>query len=152
MRSGLLQERTRVSIFLPTRWQNQKVAYFAVLEYLKTQRRAKPAVEGYTTSDPRESMYQGEWWNPTKAVDGDWDGDYVSHLIIDYDAPKGECEEAISKLRSEIMRLYEDEGSKQEEIWIIAYRSSRYISEVERPAAKADNKEPQGSNSKPPAT
>lgn len=135
MSGGFLETRTRVSIFLPHKTVDQRKAFLAVLRYLESQRTRRTPVTGYTTSSQHLDIFKGAWWgtepgDPPESRER-WVGDWLVKLIIDYEGNAEDCEGAIGRFRAQILKLYEDYGTPQSEIWIVAQPVRRYVAGVE---------------------
>jgi hypothetical protein len=130
--TGFLESRTRVSIFLPHLQKQNAKAFLAVLRYLETQRKAKIEISGYTTSNRMLQVYKGTWWGkePKDPPETErWIGEYVAHLIIDYEHATDEIEASIGRLRKKVMDCYREFENPQTDLWIVAQPVMRFIAE-----------------------
>lgn len=138
MSGGFLEHRTRITIFLPHYQRANAKAFASVLRYLESQRKSRSSrtrVTGYTSSNRMLQVYRGVWWgkeprDPPDAADR-WVGEFVAHLIVDYEGAHDEIQRAIGRLRKQILAIYEKYQSAQTDVWITAESVVRYVEDDE---------------------
>jgi hypothetical protein len=122
---GQHEDRTRVVCHLPLNNAQEEKAFKDIIEYLQAQRRKRIGVDGYTYSAP--TAFSGRWWS---AQEGNWMGDRIVLLLIDYRVDlanvKVSLSEEIAQLRQTIRNAYAQRGRPQEEIWVVAFPVTRY--------------------------
>jgi hypothetical protein len=135
------EERLRVLCHLPTNHENEEMAIYEVIDYLKA-RKDDPAdpigVMGFTYSEfvvseeasgeaGKGPVFQGVWWDP----DNDWVPDQIALLIVDYRRPPGASLntffQAIVRLKQAIAARYADNQRPQDEIWVVAHPLIRFL-------------------------
>lgn len=122
---GLHEARTRVTFFLPLNNQAEEKVVNAVIRYLKSQRKAKIPVTGFTHSLLIDAPFYGYWWSDEQAK---WQQERVILLVVDYGSAldNAKLRQALGRLKQTIQRFYRQYGSVQEEVWLIAQRVTRY--------------------------
>jgi len=127
MPSGFDEPRTRVTFFLPVKNAAEEKALKAVKQYLEDQkvRRIAP-VTGLTFSQSPNAVFSGHYWSKENQK---WYREGVVMFIVDYSERREEDEfvSAIDELAVCIVEAYENAGSHQEEIWIIAESVARFL-------------------------
>jgi len=140
----VFEERLRVIVHLPVGHEDEELAVFETLDFLKQQKDdpAEPVkVMGFTYSAfvgsalalPGEDgskgpVFQGMWWD---AALGGWVPDPITVLLVDYQRPPGVAQEAlfqtIFQLKRTIAARYRENGRQQEEIWVVAHPLLRFL-------------------------
>ena len=69
-------------------------------------------------------MFFGAWLSDKRKK---WQRERVVSFIIDYKQELEEMDGALHLLKDNIARIYGDNGSVQDELWIIAQRATRFI-------------------------
>jgi hypothetical protein len=81
-------------------------------------------ITGYTRSNILDPVFFGGWWDDRRKT---WQRERVVSFIIDYKRELEEMDEVLHLLKGNIARIYRDNGSVQDELWIIAQRVTRYV-------------------------
>lgn len=123
---GLHDSRTRVTLFLPLVNPRHEKAIYDIIDYLKSKRDDPVPVTGFIRSNIRNLAYAGYWWSDENSC---WvDESNISFVIdfgLDFDSIK--LPSTLEELKRTISDKYEQYGSRQEEIWVIAYSVKRYV-------------------------
>jgi hypothetical protein len=69
-------------------------------------------------------VFFGAWLSDKRKK---WQRERVVSFIIDYKQELEEMDGALHLLKDNIARIYGDNGSVQDELWIIAQRATRFI-------------------------
>jgi hypothetical protein len=123
---GLQEDRTRVSLFLPSPKNADIRAIRKVVSYLGQQRTSKTCpVTGWTSSVYPNCPFMGIWWSPRKHK---WVPEKVTVLIIDYVNIIGDkqLDDALGRLKQAVHNSYKSVGREQDVIWIVAQPVLRY--------------------------
>lgn len=126
VREGLQEDRTRVTIFLPSHNYDDIRAVRLVVKYLCAQRKSKTGrVTGFTSSRYPDSPFSGIWWSPHQRK---WVPEKVTLIIMDYLERLGDerLENALRRLKQAIHDSYKSFSREQEVIWIIATPVMRF--------------------------
>ena len=86
--------------------------------------RREGAITGYTRSNILDPVFFGAWLSDKRKK---WQRERVVSFIIDYKQELEEMDGALHLLKDNIARIYGDNGSVQDELWIIAQRATRFI-------------------------
>jgi hypothetical protein len=122
---GLHENRTRIVFNLPLGDIKEEKAANRVLDFLKSQRQADPAVSGFTHSVFRPAVFRGWWWSPQA---DDWCDDPIVLVFVDLKMDFGDLRlsQKIKELKKTIRALYRNFGKPQEEIWVVAHQVMRF--------------------------
>jgi len=116
-----------VTCHLPINSAAEEKAFKKIIGHLDRLRRENIGVDGYTYSQP--GAFLGRWWSagPTGS---EWVSDEITVLIIDFRIaltdPAISLSEKVTELKKTVHQAYSKYGSKQEEIWVIAHRVTRF--------------------------
>jgi hypothetical protein len=128
MRLGIHEERTRIVFFLPYNNRAEADAVNAVIALLKQRRqppRSRGKITGFTYSRLFPPAFEGFYWSATLRR---WIMDRLVLLTVDHEFsisdPRLHTE--IDEWKQTIAQLYLNEGSPQEEIWVITHPVWRY--------------------------
>lgn len=120
------EARTRVVFNLPVNSAGEEKALYEIIGYLQNQKDRQTGVTGFTYSDPIPPVFTGYWWSDDEQV---WMNDAIVMVLVDFKTPSGGATFSVAgemtKLKRAISEAYRRNGSKQEEIWIVAHRVSR---------------------------
>jgi hypothetical protein len=112
---------TRVSYFLPITSVNDKTAYLRVLNYLRSrhpQSGHPQPISGFTSTVDDPEYFKGYYWSREHR----WVDDSIALLFIDF--PKTVTDPGLEQearaIKTVIESYYEQEGSKQDEVWVTA--------------------------------
>jgi hypothetical protein len=122
---GEHEGRTRVVCHLPLNSVQEERAFKAVIQCLRSQRRTRVGVTGYTYSSP--TSFSGGWWSPQGK---EWLSDRVVLLLIDYQVEltdrRVSLSEKIAELKEKIQDAYTRHGRPQEEVWVVSFPVTRH--------------------------
>lgn len=117
---GLQEDRTRVTLFLPTHKTDDIRAVRLINGYLHKQRNSKTCkITGFTTSVYPDCAFWGVWWSSDHQT---WVPEKVTLVFIDYAKRLGDVslENALRRLKKTVHESYDQFNRKQEVIWITA--------------------------------
>jgi hypothetical protein len=125
-KKGVQDARTRIILHLPVNDPAEASAVFSVVGYLRQKRTASPKkkqIKGYTNARIRPPVFEGSWWNKRR-----WVSDKLTMIIIDHTLPYDDedFEAEITEMKNAIAQFYDDEGSHQDEIWIVVHTVYHY--------------------------
>jgi hypothetical protein len=132
--AGLSEERVRIICHLPYRDAvPYRETFQKIVEYIQQQRARVVPVTGYTYSSLRPRVFFGFWWGvPDSKRDdqkakAEWVPDEIVMLMIDLatNLHDRRLEKFVDRLKARILKVYQQHGCSQDEIWIIAQDSFR---------------------------
>lgn len=128
MKLGIHEERTRLVFFLPNNNPAEADTVLAVIDLLKERRRpprGRGKIQGFTQSRSIPAAFEGFYWSANRRR---WVRDNVVLLTVDHEFritdPRLHSE--IDEWKQTIAELYFDNGSPQDEIWVITHPVWRY--------------------------
>jgi hypothetical protein len=128
MKLGIHEERTRIVFFLPNNNPAEADAVNGVLALLKQRHRpprGRGKITGFTYSRSLPAAFEGFYWSATRRR---WIMDRLVLLTVDHEVnitdPRLHAE--IDEWKQTISQLYSEQGSRQEEIWVITHPVWRY--------------------------
>ncbi|HVA48681.1 MAG TPA: hypothetical protein VNH11_20115 [Pirellulales bacterium] len=120
------EPRTRVVFNLPVNDWGEEKAFYEVIGHLRGLKDRRSGVTGFTYSDPMPAVFTGFWWSDDQQI---WMEDAIVIVMIDFSMPSPSARFSVSgemtKLKRFISATYRRNGSRQEEVWIVAHRVTR---------------------------
>lgn len=121
-----LESRTRVVFNLPANDAGETTAVYEVINYLERLKDRQVGVTGFTLSEVMPAVFTGSWWSDEQ---GTWMEDAIVIMMVDFATPSAGAKWSVSgemtKLKRFISAAYRRNGSRQEEVWVVAHRVSR---------------------------
>lgn len=116
---------------LPCGNESETKAFYAVVDYLKSQRRASVPVTGYTFSTIRPSAFLGYWFGKSPNQESKpqrWVGDNIVMLMIDYkiELRDRRLSLMVKEIKKAVVKAYKKHDCTQTEFWITAQQIFRY--------------------------
>ena len=117
-----MQPWTRVTYLLPITSTNDKTACLRALNYLRSRHPGSGhphPISGFTSTAADHEVIKGYYWSRTH---GRWVDDSIAVLFIDFPRPIDDptLETEALAIKAQIEKLYEDEGTRQDELWCTA--------------------------------
>ena len=117
-----MQPWTRLTYLLPITSINDKTAYLRTLNLLRSRhpRSGHPEpISGFTSTAADHEAIKGFYWSRNA---GRWVDDSIAVLFIDFPRPINDAalEAEAQGIKVQIEKLYEQEGTKQDELWCTA--------------------------------
>ena len=128
MRLGIHEERTRLVFFLPNNNTAEAEAILVIIDLLQERRRpprGRGKIQGFTQSRSIPAAFEGFYWSSKRRM---WIRDNVVLLTVDHEfrITDSRLHAEIDEWKQTIANLYSDNGSPQDEIWVITHPVWRY--------------------------
>ena len=111
-----MANRIRISYYLPLTNTNDQTAYLRTLDHLRSPHPivdGNPLVGGFTVSSSDPPVFTGSYWSDDQQ---NWLQDSIAILFVDLPASEG-IRAIAEEMKAVVARLYDEEGSPQEEIY-----------------------------------
>ncbi|HVA49320.1 MAG TPA: hypothetical protein VNH11_23345 [Pirellulales bacterium] len=101
-------------------------AVYEVIAYVQQLNNRRLGVTGFTFSELMPAVLTGFWWSDDHGV---WMEDDIVIVMVDFARPSAGAKWSVSgemtKLKRFISSTCRRNGSRQEEVWIVAHRVTR---------------------------
>ena len=129
IKRGIHEERTRIVLYLPYNSPGEAAAYNDFITYLQGRKlgasNQQGQISGFTQSRNMPASFEGWWWSDTSQS---WIHDKLVLVIIDHEFPITDprLHTEVDDLKQTLGQFYSQNGSPQEEIWVVSLPVWRY--------------------------